>query len=208
MFGLAQLRQRIMGHPFVYERIRPLVVGGIDLSPAYRNLACTAEDVVVDIGCGTGDALNYLTEFRAYHGFDNDAGAVAHARTRFGTRPGVHYSDRELQARDLAEIQPTRVMMAGLLHHLDDQLAIDLLRMCAAAPSVRRIATLDVVYLPGEHVNNLLARLDRGKYVRKVDGYKDLVQRAGLKISRDEIARSNPTRGKALYYLMAIETGR
>ena len=47
-----KLYQRILGDPFVYDRIRPLVVGGSDWSPLYRNLAVEPSDVILDVGCG------------------------------------------------------------------------------------------------------------------------------------------------------------
>jgi SAM-dependent methyltransferase len=197
--------QKVLGHPIVYERIRPFIVGGVEMSPAYRNLEAGPEDVIVDVGCGTGDALEYLTSFRAYHGFDNDPVAIDYARRRAANRANVTYEARILEAVDLARIQPTRIMMAGLLHHLPDEQAVDLLKMCGAVPTLMRIATQDVVFLPGELVSNFFARLDRGKFVRKREGFIDLVRAAGLKVVSDEVVRSHPTNGRARYLLMAIE---
>ena len=54
------LYSRIVGHPFVYNRIRPIIVGGIDVSGAYELLKMDAGSTVLDIGCGTGAALDYL----------------------------------------------------------------------------------------------------------------------------------------------------
>ena len=53
------LYSRIVGHPFVYNRIRPIIVGGIDVSGAYELLKLDAGSTVLDIGCGTGAALDY-----------------------------------------------------------------------------------------------------------------------------------------------------
>jgi len=202
---VANLRQKVMGHPFVYEKVRPFVIGGLDLSPAYANLANSADDVVLDIGCGTGDALNYLGGFRAYYGFDTDAAAVAHARGRFGQRPNVQYFEREATAADFEQLRPTRVMMAGLLHHLDDATAVNLLRTCAGTPSVRRVATQDVIYVDGAHFSNVLAFFDRGKFVRREPQYHALVQQAGLRVVKSEIVKSHPENGRALLFLMALD---
>lgn len=199
------LYTRLLSIPFVYTRIRPIVVGGVDMTPSYENLASTAEDVVVDIGCGPGEALKYLRQFRALYGFDTDPVAISFARKLAGDRKNVRFEARVVTAADLESIKPTRVMMNGLLHHLSDGAAVDLLSLCARLPSVRRIATLDVVWLPGEYASNFLARLDRGKFVREVEGYRVLASKAGLAITREEIVRSHPTRGRALYLLMALE---
>lgn len=203
---LARLYQKLLGIPFVYERIRPLVVGGLDMRPAYANLEATGDDVIVDVGCGTGDALNYLQGFRAYHGFDNDPVAIGYARRRFGDRPNVSYHQRSMGVEDLRALGATRVMLAGLLHHLSDEVALRLLADCAAVPTVRRIATQDVVFLPGALVSNVLAALDRGKHVRDTDGFRKLARSAGLRVVKDEVVKSHPTRGRALYFLMALES--
>ena len=60
---LSAVYQRVMGHPFVYETVRPFVVGGVDNSPVWRDLDVGPDDVVVDIGCGTGDGLKHLSAF-------------------------------------------------------------------------------------------------------------------------------------------------
>jgi SAM-dependent methyltransferase len=199
------LYDRVLGIPFVYTRIRPLVVGGVDMSPSFANLEVQPDDVVVDIGCGPGEALKHIKRFRALHGFDTDPTAIAFARKLAAGRANVTFEARAVTAADLEAIQPTRVMMNGLLHHLDDVQALDLLRMCAAVPSVRRIATQDPVILPGKTLNNFYARLDRGKHVRDVAGYETLFAKANLTMARQEIVRSHPTRGRALYFLAALE---
>jgi SAM-dependent methyltransferase len=199
------LYQRLLGHPFVYDRIRPLVVGGIDWSPLYRNLDAGPDDVILDVGCGTGIAHQYLGGgFAAYHGFDTDPVAIDFARKRAPRHARIEYSAALVTPADVARLRPTRIILSGLLHHLSDADALALLRMCAAGPQVKRIATSDVVYLPREPVSNLLAALDRGKFVRKPDGYRGLIRDAGLAIVRDEIVRSHPTRGKALYFMTTL----
>lgn len=198
------LYQRVLGHPFVYNRIRPLVVGGIDWSPLYRNLASGPDDVILDVGCGTGIAHDYLTGFQAYFGYDTDPVAIEFARQKRGG-PAIAYECAVVTAEDIARIKPTRIILAGLLHHLSDGDCVGLLRMCAAAPSVKRIATSDVVYLPGRHVSNVLAYFDRGKYVRRPQQYLELINQTGLRVVREEVVRSHPTTGKALYFMTALE---
>jgi SAM-dependent methyltransferase len=197
--------RKLLAKPFVYERVRPWIIGGLDMSPVYERLEAGETDVVVDIGCGTGDALRYLRTFAEYHGFDVDAKAIEHARERAAGRAGVTLHARAVTQDDLSTLQPSRVIMAGLLHHLEDSEAIALLTMLAHTPSIRRIVTQDVVYLPGERVSNLLARLDRGKFVRNEHGYRKLVGAAGLELQDARIIRSHPASGRALYLVLTLE---
>jgi hypothetical protein len=94
------------------------------------------------------------------------------------------------------------------LHHLSDAQANDLLSTLARTKSVARIATSDVVYLPGKHLSNLFAWLDRGKFVRHVDEYRALVEGAGLRIADERIVRSHPETGRAEYLVFALEPKR
>lgn len=201
-----RLYQRLLGHPFVYNHVRPFAVGGVDWSPLYKNLGAGPEDVILDVGCGTGIAHEYLKEFAAYHGFDTDPVAIKFAREKTGAA-NVHYECRFITAADIARIRPTRIILGGLLHHLSDEECVSLLQMCASANSVKRIATSDVVYLPQRLVSNLLASFDRGKFVRHQEEYIELIRRAGLEIVRAEIVRSHPKTGKALYFMTALARG-
>src|SRR4029453_8754609 len=63
------LYQRILGHPFVFNRIRPVFVGGIDWKPLYEALDAGPDSVVLDVGWGPGIAPNNLEGFREITGF-------------------------------------------------------------------------------------------------------------------------------------------
>ena len=199
------LYDRILGHPFVYHHVRPLVVG-IDYTKQYDALSAGPDDRILDIGCGGGDALRYLESFDAYHGFDTDEVAIAFAKQRpEASAANVEFEAALVTPATFERVRPTRVMMNGLLHHLDDDAAIELLRMCGSTPSVERIVTNDTVYLKGEPLNNILARLDRGRFVRRIEGFRELAVRAGLTIAQDDLVRSHPTRGIAQYLVMVLE---
>src|SRR6266850_7950806 len=96
--------QRILGHPVVFNRIRPLFVGGIDWTALYEELEAGSDSVVLDVGCGTGIAHQYLRGFRAYYGFDTDERAIDLARKNTAG-PNINYQCRPVEEDDFQRIR-------------------------------------------------------------------------------------------------------
>lgn len=202
------LYRKILGHPFVYDQVRPRVVGGIDMGPLYRRLDGAASRVVLDVGCGTGDALRHLSGFERYLGIDTDPVAIAAARTRYGKSPNVRFEERLLEERDVTELAPTGVVLSGVLHHLDNEAAEGVLRLAARSPDLVRIVTSDIVFLPGMLFNNVLSMMDRGRFCRHPDAYADLARRAGLEVVKGELMRSSPQNDRVQYFVMTLAPRR
>lgn len=176
------LYDRLVGEPWVYDHIRPLLTGGLDLSPAYDFGRDLSEEVVLDVGCGTGDALRYLEGFRSYDGFDPDDRAISSLQRRY-TSPDVSAHARSLRPDDVTAIRPTLALMIGVLHHLDDEQVIETLDMLRTGRSIRQIRTLDPQYIPGDLRNNLFILLDRGRHVRSFESLQDLIARSKFTIA-------------------------
>jgi 2-polyprenyl-3-methyl-5-hydroxy-6-metoxy-1,4-benzoquinol methylase len=173
----------VLGTPWVFERLRRWVLGGFDFGPAYSYLDVRETDIVLDVGCGMGDAMEHLDSFSEYHGFDIDARAIDTFRRRC-SKANVHLYARRGEAQDIARIAPSRVVMVGVLHHMSDAEVVSLLRPLTGIAALPRIATVDTVFIPGSAINNLLARFERGRYVRTVEQYQALVRSAGLDIQQ------------------------
>jgi SAM-dependent methyltransferase len=159
----------------------------------------------LDVGCGTGDALRYLKGFARYEGIDTDDVAISFARKRYGDKPQVTFQCQLCTAEDVARIQPSRVLLCGLLHHLSDDQVLTLLASLKASPALRRIVTSDIVYLERSAISNFLASMDRGRYCRRREQYEELVVRAGLRVVESTVIRCHPKHGLAKYFLMTIE---
>lgn len=203
----AQLWRKLLGHPFVYDQIRPRVVGGIDMRPLYGLLSPAARRVVLDVGCGTGDALRYLDGFESYLGVDNDPIAIEAARSRWKHLPNARFEDRTLRAEDIVELAPTGVVLSGVLHHLTNPEAEGILRMAAGSPDLVRIVTSDIVFIPGQLFNNVMAMMDRGRFCRDPDAYAGLARQAGLVVEEALSMASSPTSDRVRYHVMALVPG-
>jgi SAM-dependent methyltransferase len=203
-FGL-DLWRKLLGQPFVYDQIRPRVVGGIDMRPLYTLLVPESRKFVLDVGCGTGDALRYLDDFGMYLGIDTDEIAVQAARERYKDRPNVSFWARTLEPEHVLELEPTGVVLSGVLHHLPNEAASSILRMVASSPRLVRVVTSDIVFVPGMLFNNVLAMMDRGRFCRDPDGYAALARTAGLEVTSALSMASREGNDRVRYHVMALE---
>ncbi|MCA1977689.1 MAG: class I SAM-dependent methyltransferase [Thiobacillus sp.] len=131
---------------------------------------------VLDVGCGPADLLGYLHDVE-YWGYDISADYIAHARQKYGARG--HFVCGLLTAAEVSRMPEfDRVVLSGVLHHLDDDAAHELLRL------VRRVlkpeghlVTVDPCLVDGQNpVARFLIERDRGQNVRTEAGYADLVK--------------------------------
>ncbi|MBL8419787.1 MAG: class I SAM-dependent methyltransferase [Dechloromonas sp.] len=200
------LYNRLLGTPFVYNYIRPLAVGGIDMSRVYARLGADRTSSILDVGCGTGDALRHIAHYQNYLGVDTDPIAVRYAQQLHGGRPQTRFAARLLGREDIAESSPTHVILAGLLHHLDDEECVALLAMVKVSPMLVRIVTQDIVYLPGAGINNFFASMDRGRHCRSPKAYGQLAEQAGLRVTSAEAILAHPRNLFGVrYWVMTLE---
>jgi SAM-dependent methyltransferase len=139
-----------------------------------------AGDRILDIGCGPGDILDHLPAVD-YVGFDMNPSYIESARTRYGSR-GQFNCTRVSDAGVFADQEETFdiVLATGILHHLDDAEAGELFGIAARAlRKGGRLVTLDGCFVDGQsRVARHLLSNDRGRFVRRAEGYVGLARRA------------------------------
>ncbi len=129
---------------------------------------------LLDVGCGPTLLPPHLHGVD-YVGFDTDARAIAWSRRRY---PAARFESGLLtreSARDLGTFH--HALLFGVLHHLDDVMARDLLALLRdlLVPG-GQVVTLDGAYVPGQsRVARRLLDRDVGEHVRSPDGYQTLV---------------------------------
>jgi SAM-dependent methyltransferase len=171
------LYDKLLGNHWVYEYIRPFVVGGLNSEIAYECVECCSEDIIVDVGCGMGAALNHLQCFRQYHGFDPDKRAIKRLSGQY-QKDNIFIYNRVLTVEDILRIKPQKIILIGLLHHLREDEILELWKILSLSDSIRRVITLDPMYIKGKPLNNFLAFFDRGKYVRTKEIYEALMKKS------------------------------
>ena len=184
---LRSLTKVVFDQPALYEGLRTFFLGGLPYKPMFELLDATDSDIILDVACGTGHLAKQIP-FKRYIGFDHDAKCIEVARNR--KIPKAIFTQEDVSVYPFEEMQPTKAILSGVLHHLSDEEARGLLKTLARTVS-RWIVTNDPVYAKYHALNNLLCRLDRGKYVRTKEQMEDLMNGAGLKPETELIRYSN-----------------
>ncbi|MEI6095509.1 MAG: class I SAM-dependent methyltransferase [Gammaproteobacteria bacterium] len=135
----------------------------------------SANDRVLDIGCGTSTILRYLPQVY-YLGIDSNPKYILKARNFFGES-----GDFQCKSVDDFNIESTqkfdRILLIGVLHHLTDEQILSLMLKIKDLLSVEgQLITYDGVLLPKQNpIARLLLKIDRGRHVRTVEAYLSLI---------------------------------
>jgi SAM-dependent methyltransferase len=166
----------VLSQPAVYSAFQRLMGAYDDRERYVRDFLRPAAGMrVLDIGCGPADILAHLPDVE-YFGFDISEQYIEKARQRFADRR-AQFACKHLTPDDLATLPRfDRVIAIGLLHHLDDETALGVLRMASSrlAPN-GRLVTLDPCFAADQHpLARWLVKSDRGQNVRTRAGYEAL----------------------------------
>jgi SAM-dependent methyltransferase len=168
---------RILSNPTIY-RLMNSVLWGTRSSEIFVKdyIRPNTGDKILDIGCGTGDILEFLPSVD-YWGFDQSEEYINSARTRFSGKGRFFckkVSRDAVPGKDIFDI----VLACGVVHHLTDDEAGEMFELAyTLLKSGGRLITLDGVYMPDQSCFvRLLLSNDRGKYVRSQEQYRTIAK--------------------------------
>ena len=166
----------ILSKPVVYDALQR-IMGSDRLRKRFVEQYVEPYKVsnILDIGCGSAEILAYLPEVE-YFGFDISDPYIQEATGKYGKK-GKFFS-KFLSFDDLDYLPRfDMVLLLGVLHHLDDASAINLLNIAhTALKPGGRLLTIDGCLVDGQNpIARKLILMDRGQNIRNEAGYHQLV---------------------------------
>lgn len=136
-------------------------------------------DKLIDIGCGTAQILQCLPEVE-YLGLDINPQYIASAKRTHGSKGTFVVGDAQ-SLRDDSRFKDADIVMAiAVLHHLDDQDAVQCIRFAYDALKMSgRFICLEPCWVPNQGaLSRFVMANDRGRNIRTEQQYRELSTRA------------------------------
>jgi SAM-dependent methyltransferase len=184
--ALPKMRDAILEFPFVYDSYQWLV--GTPRLRKYiisRYLQLPENCKVLDIGCGTGELIDFLPKKIADTGFDHNNDYIESAKKRYGDRGTFMCKDvNALGELHLKDGEYDVVLLIGVLHHINDA---EVLKTLSSAKKLLKpggfVFSTDGAYLAQQSkMAKYILSKDRGRYVRFNDHYKTLAHSVFSKV--------------------------
>lgn len=176
---IKSIKEFILSFPTVYNLVQNgLISKEADLYGRFINVPENAK--VLDIGCGPAQVLERIPPSVEYHGFDLSDIYIRAAAEKYKHR-NAFFKCSQVRSETLKpEMAGTfdMVLALGVIHHIDDADALSLMRLAKAALKENGVlVTNDVCFQPRQKIiAKMLAKMDRGEYVRYVDHYNSLAE--------------------------------
>jgi len=170
--------KNILGIPEIYNLFKKLIVRDLNALFYKPYIRAKKNDVILDIGCGPAEVLDYLPEDVQYYGFDFSSRYIKKAQAKYKNRKAVFKNEAILNTNLSEELKSKCdiVIAIGVIHHLTDAEVIQLYSLSKLALRAGgRLITIDPCFIDNQSIiAQYIAFNDRGKYVRHINKYKEL----------------------------------
>src|SRR5207249_10691542 len=185
---------RWLNVPFVYNAFSAAVgANALRRRLIENHVRAKPGDKVIDVGCGSALALQWLPEVQ-YMGLDINPDCVAFARRTYGAK-GTFIGGDVASLRADSRFRDADIVMAlGVLHHLDDEDATHCIRFAYDALKERgRLVCLDGCWIPDQGLfSRYVMSYDRGRNIRTEQQYRELAGKVFTNV--DAWVDKNPMR--------------
>lgn len=180
---------KIVTIPILYETIQNI----LGRKKAFHFLAngplkSKSGDRVLDVGCGPATLREYLGDID-YTGMDLNAPHIEQAKAKYGHN-SKFFCGNAVTKIEKAPGPYDLIICIGLLHHLDNAEAMELLDSLSSRLAPKgRIVTFDPVYVDNQNfIAKKLNDLDSGQNIRTPEGYEQLFNTKSVDLKTDVLS--------------------
>lgn len=173
------IRERLLERTLVYKTFKNFVAPQKLVSKTIEEfLQVSAGSSVLDLGCGYGDIAPFYANRCTYLGIDSNESYIRAARLR-NQENDAEFIVGDISDPDVLSRGPfDLVILTGVLHHLPNENVVTIAEASKKLVSLDgRFVAIEPVFSPDQRLSaRLLIASDRGRYVRDVDGYMNLLK--------------------------------
>jgi len=173
------LKDKFLEFSSVYAKLMGFLAGA-NTYPTLVNeyIQPTPGCSVLDVGCGPAAILDLLHDVN-YIGLDHNPNYIATAKNKYGSK-GTFICAGVDQLNDYGLKTFDRIIILGVMHHLDDaQLTQLMMSLKDRLNHGGILITFDVAFEDKQNlIAKLLAKNDRGKFVRTKEQYLEFINSA------------------------------
>lgn len=170
--------------PTLWKAFQFWIGGSMDKQRLYGSLLDDPKNVL-EVGCSLGNTANVFIrrEGVRYTGIDIDQVVIEHAQRAFRDVPNAEFVCEDLRAFAAREQNQGRfdhVMFAGICHHIDDAMVVELLRAARALlPADGRVVVVDPL-IPRQQdswmLRTYMKHLEQGEHLREHEAMLALIE--------------------------------
>ena len=171
------LKDKFLEISSVYAKLMGFLLGANTYSTLVNEyIQPTTGCSVLDVGCGPATILDFLPNVK-YIGLDHNPNYIATATRKYGSK-GTFICAGVDQLNDYGLKTFDRIIILGVMHHLDDaQLAQLMMSLRDRLNHGGVLITFDVAFEDKQNlIAKLLAKNDRGKFVRTKDQFIKFIE--------------------------------
>ena len=142
---------------------------------------------LLDLCCGDSFVLNYINDnVLNYIGIDNNENYLKDSRLKY---PNFTFINSDLEniekISDLENNSVDFIFLNGAIHHLEDNIVIELFNFLNQKYPSAKYLTIDPIRNENQFLNKMMINFDRGKYIRDHFCYKNIMKEFNFLITDD-----------------------